>query len=149
LARRIRLNERQKIALSEAVIAYEGSQAELGRQVGLSPADMSRVKKGQKNSLPRVALRGLVLTLRLDYGSFFEQFELDLDDERIIEIERALSAQLRQLQAEVQGSLKGSSFTLFVGIRVEGAVEKVYQGRVQLEPRPEVPRPPTRSATAA
>lgn len=133
MVERVRLSQNQQGLLAAAIQAFSSPQAALARQVGLSSPELSRLANQRRDSVRAAALRQLVAVLGLEYEAFFEQYEIELDDQRLREIEDGLTAQLRHLRSEVR-RLHGTTFTAFVGFRVEGAVDKVYEGRITITP---------------
>lgn len=135
--RKTRLSPDLRAELKAAIRASVWSMRELADEVGYpGHSDLSRFLKDNQEAklIYDDRLRKLVDLLNLEETRFLPQFELKLDERLIATMTKQAERHLLKLGRETS-SLRGTSFHGFVGLRISGTVEKVFESVFAIDPQ--------------
>ena len=122
--------------LKQAIMLDGRGYRELAEVIEVSYPRLNKFVNHDGATLPVKALRALVEELGLEEREFLQQLELELNEVVINKVTKQVRSHLRTLGREV-GTLRGTSFHAFVGIRVRGDLNRVFEGAFPIEPAAE------------
>ena len=135
--RKTKLSPDLRAEIKAAIPGSGWSMRELAEEVGYP--DRSALSKYLKDDeeaklIYDDRLRKLVALLGLEEARFLPQFVLKLDEGLIATMTKQAERHLVKLSDEIS-SLRGTSFHGFVGLRISGTVEKVFESVFALDPQ--------------